>query len=531
MSSSISCTDLSFAWPDGTVVFDGLDLVVGPVRTGLVGSNGSGKSTLLRLVSGRLTPQRGSVRITGSLGYLRQDLVLDAGLRIDQALGIARIRRAITAVEQGLDVESNLAVVGNDWDVEQRATAWLSRLGLGGIGLDRRVGELSGGETVLLGLAAELLRRPRVLLLDEPTNDLDHRNRQRLYDVVDTFNGALLVVSHDRMLLERMDQIGDLREGTVNWYGGGFSDYEVAVAVEQAAAGRDVRAAESDVRRQQKELEQARAKLARRKRYGQKMRDTKREPKIIMGARKRAAEVSAGKHHNLHLERLETAREGLQGSRSRVYDDAEIRVDLPATRLPAGRTALLMDGVRLRTGQVCDLEIRGPERVALVGANGVGKSTLLHTVAGRLPAEGRLRVPVPWRLLPQRLDVLDDALSVVDNVKRVAADADVNAVRAQLARFLFRGDAADQRTGTLSGGERFRATLAALLLARPAPQLLLLDEPTNNLDLSSVRQLTTALAGYGGALLVASHDPAFLSDIGVTRWIEVGSELTETDTS
>jgi ATPase subunit of ABC transporter with duplicated ATPase domains len=527
MSYSISCSDLSFCWPDGTVVVDGLDLVIGPVRAGLVGRNGSGKSTLMRLVAGRLLPQRGTVRVSGRLGYLRQDLVLDAGLCVDQALGIAWVRRAIMQVEQGRDVESNLAVIGHDWDLEHRATAWLGRLGLGGIGLDARVGQLSGGETVLLGLAAELLRRPRVLLLDEPTNNLDQHSRQRLYDAVDVFTGALLVVTHDRMLLERMDQIGDLRNGAVTWYGGGFSDFEAAVAAEQDAARRGVRTAESDVRRQQRDLVHARTTLARRQRYGQKMWDSKREPKIVMGARKRAAEVSAGKHRNLHVQRLDTAREVLQAARSHVHDDREIHVDLPQTRLPRGRTALRMDGVRLRTGQVCDLEIRGPERVALVGANGAGKTTLLHTVAGLLPADGRLDLPVPWKLLPQRLDVLDDRLSVLDNVMRDAPAAADNAVRSQLARFLFRGDTVDQPAGTLSGGERFRATLAALLLARPAPQLLMLDEPTNNLDLASVQQLVTALAGYDGALVVASHDPAFLDDIGVTRWIHVGTDVAD----
>ena len=291
-----------------------------------------------------------------------------------------------------------------------------------------------------------------------------------------------------------------------------------------------VRAAESDVRRQRRELAQARIKLDRRQRYGRKMWDNKREPKVVMGERKRQAQVSAGRHRDLHLGRLETARDALQQAESRVHDDDVIRIDLPETRLPNGRTALRLQEARLRTGQLCDLEIRGPERVALVGANGAGKTTLLHTVAGRLSADGGVRPSVPWRLLPQRLDVLDDGLSVVDNVKLLAPEADGNTVRARLARFLFRARAADQPVGTLSGGERFRATLAALLLARPAPQLVMLDEPTNNLDLASARQLTATLACYQGALLVASHDLPFLADIGITRWVEIGGDaLTEID--
>ena len=123
--------------------------------------------------------------------------------------------------------------------------------------------------------------------------------------------------------------------------------------------------------------------------------------------------------------------------------------------------------------------------------------------------------------LPQRLDILDDSLSVVDNVRSAAPAASVNEVRASLARFLFRGPRAERLAGMLSGGERFRAVLAALLLAQPAPQLLLLDEPTNNLDMASVRQLSQALEGYRGALLIASHDVPFLRSAGITRWLRL----------
>jgi len=131
--------------------------------------------------------------------------------------------------------------------------------------------------------------------------------------------------------------------------------------------------------------------------------------------------------------------------------------------------------------------------------------------------------------LPQRLDILDDSLTVIDNVRAAAPAASVNEVRAGLARFLFRGARADQVAGTLSGGERFRAVLAALLLAQPPPQLLLLDEPTNSLDMASVRQLSQALSCYRGALVVASHDLPFLRSVGISRWLRLDREGRLTD--
>ncbi|MYT74491.1 MULTISPECIES: ABC-F family ATP-binding cassette domain-containing protein [unclassified Streptomyces] len=526
-TTSVAVTGLDYAWPDGTAVFDGLQVAFGPGRTGLIGSNGSGKSTLLKLIAGELRPADGTVRVAGEVGHLPQNVTLDTALRVDEVLGVAAARAALHAIEAGDVAEEHFTAVGDDWDVEERTVATLAQLGLDHIGLDRTAGELSGGESVLLRLAALLLRRPDVLLLDEPTNNLDRYARRRLHAAVESWPGVLIVVSHDRELLDLVDQIADLRGGEVTRYGGNFSAYEEALAVEQEAAERMVRVAESDLKRQRRELTDAHVKLARRRRYAQKMYDTKREPRAVMKLRSRSAQVSAGKHRIMHEEKLAEAKERLDEAVEAVRDDDEIRIDLPFTAVPPGRCVLTLRSLALPYGAGVrgEFELRGPERVALVGRNGAGKTTLLRTIAGELaPVAGEVITHVPLRFLPQRLDVLDEGSTVAENVARFAPEATVNRVRARLARFLFKGARADQPVATLSGGERFRATLAALMLAEPAPQLLMLDEPTNNLDMASVRQLTSALESYEGALIVASHDLPFLESIGVTRWLELGAE-------
>ncbi len=527
---AIKVSDLAWAWPDGAVLFDGLDLAFGPGRTGLIGANGAGKSTLLRLIAGELVPTRGSATVAGALGYLRQDLTLDASLPVEEVLGIAGARRALRAIERGEVADEHFATIGDDWDVDERARVTLDQLGLAHLELDRRVGEVSGGEAILLGLATQFLRRPDVLLLDEPTNNLDRRARERLYQGVASWPGVMVIVSHDRELLELVDQIADLRDGEVRWYGGNLSAYEEAVAVEQEAAERMVRVAESDVRKQQRELIEARTKLDRRKRNAKKAFENTREPRAVMRARKRTAQVSAGKHLNLHLDRLDGARQRLSTAEEAVHDDDTIRVELPDTRVPASRVVLTVAGLHLRGGAQAELAVRGPERIALLGANGAGKTTLLETIVGTLdPGAGTVRAAVPLRYLPQRLDVLDDTATIVENVARFAPHASTTTIRSSLARFLFRGTKADQVVRTLSGGERFRATLAALLLAEPAPQLLLLDEPTNNLDLASARQLSEALGAYRGALIVASHDLPFLRTVRISRWLRLDGQVTEID--
>jgi ATPase subunit of ABC transporter with duplicated ATPase domains len=559
MTATIICSDLSFAWPDGAPVLSGLTVSFGPGRTGLIGVNGSGKSTLLRLIAGELRPGSGIVRTDGDVGYLPQAITLGTHRSVSDLLGITAARNALHAIEAGEVGEEAFAAVGDDWDVEERARAWLDRLGLDSLGLDDRVERLSGGETILVALAALFLRRPDILLLDEPTNNLDLDARGRLYDAVASWAGVMVIVSHDRELLGLVDQIADLSAGGVRMYGGNLAAYEELLATEQAAAERAVSAAAADVRREHRDLVDAQVKQARRDRMGRKLAASGSIPKAAASARKRSAQETAGRSRELHGERLQAARDRLDEAEQAVRDDAEIRVELLGTAVPAGRTVLTVTGLagahwhpaalaaaststasptsftsltstspQVATSVpaaalvLAELIVRGPERLALTGPNGSGKTTLLRAIAGLAPLPGvGVRLGAVVGYLPQRLDILDDSLSVVDNVRAAAPAVSVNEVRASLARFLFRGERADRVAGTLSGGERFRAVLAALLLAQPAPQLLLLDEPTNNLDMASVRQLSQALEGYRGAILAASHDVPFLRSVGITRWLRL----------
>ena len=531
---SVVLSDLSYSFPNGRPILRELSASFGPGRTGLIGVNGSGKSTLLRLIAGELRPASGSVTVAGDVGYLPQDLTLDTGASVASLLGIAPVLDAIASIEGGDVSEAAFEAVGDDWDVADRAQGWLSRLGLPHVGLDDPVGRLSGGETIMTALAALFLRRPEVILLDEPTNNLDLDARRRLRFAVESWPGVMLIVSHDRELLGLVDQIADLSDGVLRMYGGNLAAYEAQREAEQAAALRAVSVAEADVRREKRDLVSSETKQARRDRQGRQLAASGSLPRIVSYARKRAAQETAGRNRDVHLERIAAARSRLAEAEEAVRDDDTIRISLPDTAVPPGRTVLSVTGLDGGWHPVrpClespgaealgSLVVRGPERIAVTGPNGAGKTTLLRALAGETALSGvTVRRLGAAGYLPQRLDVLDDALTVAENVAAAAPAASVNEVRAGLARFLFRGSGASQAAGTLSGGERFRAVLAALLLAQPPPQLLLLDEPTNNLDMASVRQLTQALWCYEGALVVASHDVPFLRSIGITRWLRL----------
>ncbi|MFR9780008.1 ribosomal protection-like ABC-F family protein [Micromonospora sp. MS34] len=533
----IVCTSLSFSWPDETPVFADLSLSVPGGRTGLVAPNGAGKTTLLRLIAGELRPTGGTVTVQGVLGYLPQHLPFTADRTVAQVLGVDRIIAALHAIEAGDADEEHFTTIGNDWDVEERAHAELDRLGLGDVALNRRLATLSGGQVVSLGLAAQLLRRPDVLLLDEPTNNLDADARARLTAVVRGWTGCLLVVSHDRALLDEMDRIAALDHGEIRWYGGTYTDYEQAVRAERETAERQVRHAEQDLKRQRREMQQARERAARRASTAARNLSNAGLARIVAGGLKRDAQVSAARSAETHANRVGDAQARLdQASRTARQDD-RIVVHLPDTEVPAGRT--VFHGEHLQAdyggrpvfgGDGVELTVRGPERIALTGPNGAGKSTLLRLVSGdQTPVSGTAtRAEGRVAYLSQRLDLLDPGRTVAENLATFApalADADRMNL---LARFLFRGSRAHLPVAVLSGGERLRATLACVLFAEPAPQLLLLDEPTNNLDLDSVAQLESALNAYQGAFVVVSHDERFLAAIGVQRRLRLaGGRLTD----
>ncbi|MGI5186630.1 ABC-F family ATP-binding cassette domain-containing protein [Promicromonospora sp. CA-289599] len=542
---SVVLHDVTFAWPDGAVALDHVSGSFGRGRTGLTGLNGAGKSTLLRLVAGLLTPTSGKVTLSGTADYLPQRITLDVDATVADLLGVSPVVRALRAIESGDVDPAHFDVVGDDWDVEERAVALLSATGLP-TGLDRSVATLSGGETMLTAITGVRLRQSNgsasVALLDEPTNNLDGDARERLYELVRGWRGALVVVSHDLALLELLDETAELRAGSLTTFGGPYPEYRAWLEVQQEAAAQTLRAAEQTLRREKRQRIEAEERIAHSERKGRKDAANSKYVKAVINDRRNSAEKSQGSRRGMLDDKVDAARAAVDQAERAVRDDDRISVDLPDPGVPAGRRLAVLRGADGR-----EIVIQGPERLALTGPNGSGKTTLLEHLlstsaslsAGYSPHEpapdGRISSTqqggaggevVTGRVgyLPQRVDVLADDVAVLEAVRAGAPHVPPGELRNRLARFLVRGAAVDRPVATLSGGERFRVALASLLLADPPAQLLMLDEPTNNLDIASTDQLVDALSAYRGALLVVSHDRSFLDRLGLDAEIRLDTE-------
>ncbi|MDX2274503.1 MAG: ABC-F family ATP-binding cassette domain-containing protein [Hyphomonadaceae bacterium] len=524
MAANIVVSRLGWSTPEGRSLFSDLDLSFGAERAGLVGCNGVGKSTLLKLITGELSPRAGSVTVQGHLGVLRQDMRPGEGETIARAFGAETALALLARAEAGQASADDLAQA--DWTLEARIIECLARVGLEAH-METPLAALSGGQQARVRLAALLFAEPDFLLLDEPTNNLDAEGRAAIAQVLANWRGGAIVISHDRALLDTMDAIVELTSLGAKRYGGNWTAYRERKALELAAAERDLVEAERRVGQVDERAQAAVERQARRDRAGRAKAMRGDIPKIITGAMKRNAENTKAESTLIAERRRAQALEDVAEARQRLEVLAPFSVDVPPTGLAAGKVVLRLDQVcagyepaRLIIEGV-SATIVGPERVALVGPNGSGKTTLLAVLTGRLePWSGEARLFASYALLDQHVSLLNPADSIRDNFRRLNPDSDENACRAALARFKFRADAALQLASTLSGGEMLRAGLACVLGVKP-PQLLILDEPTNHLDIDSIEVLEAGLRAFDGALLVVSHDEAFLSNIGVTRRLEL----------
>lgn len=525
MLASVSLSDLSWSTPDGTPLFTNLNLVFGCERVGLVGRNGTGKSTLLRLIAGDVQPHVGQIKRSGAPAMIRQDVMEHPGDTIADLFNVRSALALLDRAEAGLAKAEDLADA--DWTLPTRVETALLRCDLS-VHPPTPLTTLSGGQRSRAAIAALLFREPDFLLLDEPTNNLDRAGRNVVIDLMRSWRGGAIIASHDRELLNEMDAIVELTSLGVTRYGGNYSAFLDQKATELEAAKRDLAHAERVHAETVRRAQQAAERKARKDSVGRKARAKGDQPKIVMDAAKARAEASGGAGARLRDAKRQHADDALSAARREVEVLQPIHMDMPTPGLSANKRVLRLESVTggydAKHPIIRDflITITGPERILIAGPNGCGKTTLLKLITGQItPQSGEVDVMVPFAMLDQHMTLLDLAESLLENFLRLNLSDDTHSAHSALARFGFRAGDALRNAGDLSGGEQLRAGLACTLGSTPPPKLLILDEPTNHLDLDGIASLEAALAAYDGAVLVVSHDEAFLTSLAPTKVIEL----------
>jgi ATPase subunit of ABC transporter with duplicated ATPase domains len=524
-ASLLVAQGLAWRTPRNDLIFRNLNLSIGRERVGLVGPNGVGKTTLLRLLAGELAPSAGSIGRNGSVELLPQTIDAVAGQTVAGALRIADKLDALDRLTRGVGNEHDLRALDDDWTVSERARAQLDAVGLPQVTLHARMSNLSGGEITRVLLAGMLLRVPDALLLDEPTNNLDRPARDALYRVVETWKSGLLVVTHDRELLGRVDRIVELSAGRgAISYGGNWTYYEQQKQLERQAAQSDFDNAAKELKLARRNAQALKERQERRTSDGARRAKRQGIPAIILGGMKRHAQQTAGKLADRQAELTEAATTRKRAAQERLDERPTLDIELSPVEVPAGKLVVRLQDVSFKYPETerwlverMSFELLGPRRVAVVGPNGSGKTTLLRLIAGELePTSGRVHRGVKrWAYLDQHASLLARGKTILENFRIANPKLSETTCRKTLARFLFRADDVHRTPDTLSGGQRLRAALAVTLSAVDPPQLLLLDEPTNHLDLESLANVEAALSSFGGAMMVVSHDATFLEHVRV----------------
>jgi len=524
MSSFLTLESVALSTPSGRPLFSNLSLNVGRECVGVVGRNGAGKSTLLRAVLGQAQPRSGRIILNGTVGLLEQAVAPGYETAAD-ALGVSAALARLDRIEAGAGTEEDFAEA--NWALPHLLEGALASAGLPPLDLASPLANYSGGERTRIAIARLLIDHPDLLLLDEPTNNLDEDGRAAIASLLATWRGGALVVSHDRRLLECVDRIVALSPVGVAIHGGGWSSWVAEREAAKARAEADVEQAERQARAARREAQAARERQARRDRAGRAYGASGSAPKILMGRQRERAENTSGRGHALAEQQIEAGAAALEAAQTRVEVATPLKITMPECGLPSNRLVLAFEDVTWGAGErrITDrlsFQLRGPQRVALIGRNGAGKTSVLKLAAGlATPASGRIERPVRHALLDQTVSLLDRGSSLIDNMRRLSPELNDNTARAALARFAFRNTEGERLVGDLSGGECLRAGLACVLSARTVPQLLLLDEPTNHLDVESIGVIEHALRRYDGALLFVSHDAEFRQTVGVTRQIQL----------
>ena len=539
----ISIQQISYIHPDKEVLFSDLNFAISKgQKLGLVGNNGCGKSTLLQIIAGQLSPSSGVIVRPDDLYYIPQHFGQYDSLTIAQALQIERKQQALHAILAGDVSNENFTILNDDWNIEERSIAALDLWGLGQFTLSYPMNLLSGGEKTRVFLTGMDIHHPSVILMDEPTNHLDSSGRQRLYDWVEKYRSTLLVVSHDRTLLNLLPEICELEKHQINYYGGNYEFYKEQKTLMQEALQQRIEEKEKALGIARKVARETAERRDKQNVRGEKSNIRKGVPRIVLNALQGKSEKSTSKLTGVHQEKAEKLTNERNQLRGSLSPTAALKTDFNSSSLHTGKILVTAKEINfsyhsnsinndIQENSISkqqlwqapvSFQLKSGDRLRIEGANGSGKTTLLKLITGQLqPQEGTLtRTDFSYVYLNQEYSIIDDRNSILEQAYAFnSRNLPEHEIKIILNRYLFPASEWDKSCRKLSGGEKMRLAFCCLMISNNTPDMFILDEPTNNLDIQSIEIITATIKNYAGTVIAISHDNYFIQEIGVEQCI------------
>lgn len=529
--------DITYLHPNRDLLFADLNVTINKQdKIALIGNNGAGKSSLLNIMAGHLPLSKGAVKTDSRPYYVPQIFGQFNDYTVAQALQIEEKLQALKEILDGQASAENLAVLDDDWAIEERCKAAFAHWKLDEVSLEQKMESLSGGQKTKVFLAGIRIHQPEIILLDEPSNHLDTRSRNILYEDIVSSRKTLVVVSHDRTLLNLLNVVFELDQRGISVYGGNYDFYAAQKRLEKETLSQALKNKEKAFRKAKETEKEALERQQKLDARGKKKQEKAGVPTIFMNTLRNNAEKSTSRMKGVHAEKTSAISEELTLLRKDLPDIDKMKMDFDSSALHKGK--ILVEAKELNFGyqelplwkQGLNFQLKSGERLSVKGGNGSGKTTLIKMILGQLePQSGKIeRADVRWIYMDQDYSLIDPELQVYEQAQQFNSGAlQEHEIKIRLNRFLFTKEDWDKPCKALSGGEKMRLMLCALTIRNQAPDMIILDEPTNNLDLQNIEILTAALNEYEGTLLVISHDEYFLNQINVERSIDLG--YTKTD--
>lgn len=529
---NLEVQNLTYIHPDKEILFQGVGFSVSEnTKCAISGHNGCGKSTLLKIMAHRLRPASGIVFSKSKPYFIPQHFGQYDSLTVAAALGVSDEIRALHAILDGDVSENNLTCLNDKWDIEEQAVAALDKWHIGSVALDTSLSTLSGGEKTKVFLAGISLHDPEIILMDEPTNHLDLKGREMLYEYILQSSKTVVVVSHDRTLLNLMSAIYEMSAEGIRFYPVGYDEYKAQKDAELRSKMAQLQNRQKELRKARKEARDAMERRQKHNARGEKLSEKKGVARIVMGNLKDRAEHSTSRLGRIQQERLQAMHTEIRDIRSSVVDTEAMKIDFHSSDLYAGKRLLDARQINFAYGgsrnlwqDNLDVTVFNGEHIWLTGDNGSGKSTLLKLITGELePTEGIVYRSANLRYvyLDQEYSLIKDDNTILEQVASFNSVMMEHELKICLNRFLFPQSVWDKGCACLSGGERMRLALCCLMVSRSAPDIIIADEPTNNIDIANIDMLTSMLKEYKGTLIVVSHDMAFIEELKISRKIDL----------